>query len=178
MVLYGLSLYLAKIVVTTRRGSEQIDIRGTARQHWNVVLGVAVAGGLTPYAFYQYGGVQAANSLLKRVGSSYRAVPAGDALGVAPDIAVGIYGALVAGVFVVAGLAYLVYVQLDPDPDGEFGDPTAIDLSTLDAGGVRAAPPEAFADLTEDEATRYASEAIEADNKDESASHPRSVRRG
>jgi Twin arginine targeting (Tat) protein translocase TatC, Archaeal clade len=161
IILYGLSLYLAKVVVTARRGSEEIDIRGTARRHWNVVLGLAVAGGLTPYGFYQYGGMEAINSLLRRVGSRYRAVAPGDALGVTPDVALGIYGALVAGVFVVAGLAYLVYVQLDPDPDGEFGDPTAIDLSTLDAGGVRAAPPEVFAELSEDEATRYASEALD-----------------
>ncbi|MFB6293620.1 MAG: twin-arginine translocase subunit TatC [Halonotius sp.] len=160
-ILYALSLYLAKVVVTARRGSEQIDVRGTARRHWNVVVGLAVAGGLLPYAFYRYGGVETVNSLLGSVGSRYRILPAGDALGVAPDVAFGVYGVLVAGLFVVAGLAYLVYAELDPDPHGEFGDPTAIDLSNLDAGGVRAAPPEAFAELTEAEATQYASEAIE-----------------
>ncbi|PSQ00713.1 hypothetical protein BRC89_01370 [Halobacteriales archaeon QS_4_70_19] len=46
------------------------------------------------------------------------------------------------------------------------GDPADIDLSTLDAAGIRAAPIEAFADMEEDEAVSLAGEAMEDDDPD------------
>jgi sec-independent protein translocase protein TatC len=165
VVLYGMSLYLAKVVVTARRGSEQIRVLATARQHWNRLLGIGVVGGVGPYVCYRYGGIEATNWLLAFAGSRYRLSAAGETLGVAPDVALGLYGAVVAVAFVTLGLAYFVYSGLDPDPNNEFGDPTAIDLSTLDAAGVRAAPPEAFAELSEEDATQHASDAIEQGDK-------------
>ncbi|MFD1642846.1 twin-arginine translocase subunit TatC [Halohasta litorea] len=173
IVLYGLSLYLAKIVVTARRGSEQIDIRGAASRHWNVLAGLVLGGFGLVYAFYEYGGVAAVNGLLERevslfsvtIGTSYRLQPAGAALGVAPDVAIGLYGAIASLVLTVAGLAYFVYAELDADViETNLGDPTEIDLAELDAAGVRAAPPEAFVELDEDEAMAMASQALDADN--------------
>ncbi|TQQ79920.1 preprotein translocase subunit TatC [Halonotius terrestris] len=163
VVLYGLSLYLAKVVVTTKRGSEQIEIRPTIRRHWNVLLGIAGVGAILPYAFYEYGGRTAVNSVLAYplIDSRYRILPPGEGLGTDPMTAMAIYGGIVAAILALVGLAYLIYAGLDVDPHGEFGDPTAIDLSTLDAAGIKAAPPEAFIELTEDEAMQYASAAID-----------------
>ena len=170
VILYGLSLYLAKVVVTARRGSEQIDIRGTARRHWNALGGLLLSGFGGVYTFYEYGGVTAVNGLLSRevsilswtISTAYRIQPAGETLGITADMAVGLYGAILGVTLSLVGLAYFVYTELDHDRiESNVGDPTAIDLSDLDAGGVRAAPPEAFAELTEAEATQYASEAID-----------------
>ena len=167
VVLYGLSLYLAKVVVTTKRGSDQIDVRATLRKRWNVLSGLTIVGAILPYAFYTYGGRSAANAVLAYplIDSRYRVLPLGDGLGVAPQTALVIYGTIVAVLLAVGGLAFLIYSGLQADPDSEFGDPTAIDLATLDAGGVRAAPPEAFIELSEEEAMGYASAAIEAGEK-------------
>jgi sec-independent protein translocase protein TatC len=173
IVLYGLSLYLAKIVVTARRGSEQIEIRGTASRHWNVLAGLLLGGFGFVYAFYEYGGVDAVNSLLSlqlslgpwTIASGYRLQPAGAALGLAPNVAIGLYGGILGLALALLGLAYFVYTELDPDQiESNMGDPTAIDLSALDAEGIRAAPPEAFVDLDEDEVMAMASQALEADN--------------
>mgnify|MGYP000730532281 CR=1 FL=1 len=163
IVLYGLSLYLAKVVVTTKRGSDQIDIRTTVRDHWNSLAGLAVVGAVLPFAFYTYGGRNAVNAVFAYplIDSRYRVLPPGEGLGVDPQTAMAIYGGVVAALLVVGGLAFLVYAGLEVDPDGEFGDPTAIDLATLDAAGIEAAPPEAFIELTEEEAMGYASAAIE-----------------
>jgi len=46
------------------------------------------------------------------------------------------------------------------------GGPADIDLDELDAAGVRAAPPEAFLSLTEDEALAHAKRAMDADEPD------------
>ena len=164
MVLYGLSLYLAKIVVTTKRGSEQIDVLGTARERWNVLVGAFGAGYALSWVFYTAGGVDVANRFFVAIGSEYRALPAGEGLGIEATTAIALYGLLAGIILVVLALAYVVYDSLDVDPDGEFGDPTAIDLSTLDAAGIRAAPAEAFVALSEAEAMGHASEAIEADD--------------
>ena len=163
IVLYGLSLYLAKVVVTTKRGSDQIDIRTTVRDHWNSLAGLAVVGAVLPFAFYTYGGRNAVNAVFAYplIDSRYRVLPPGEGLGVDPQTAMAIYGGVVAALLAVGGLAFLVYTGLEVDPDGEFGDPTAIDLATLDAAGIEAAPPEAFIELTEEEAMGYASAAIE-----------------
>ncbi len=164
VILYGLSLYLAKVVVTAKRGSEQIDVRGAASRHWNVLAGLIAVGFGLSYAFYEYGGVAAVNAAFARVGSQYRLLPAGEGLGVSPEIAIGLYGTLVGGALAVAGLAYFIYSELETtEPDGALGDPTALDLSTLDAAGVNAAPSETFVALSEDEAMGYASEALSAD---------------
>jgi len=175
IVLYGLSLYLAKIIVTAKRGSEQIDIRGTASDHWNALAGLLLGGFGVVYAFYEYGGVDAVNSLLGlevslwtwTISTSYRFLPAGEGLGVDPNVAIGLYGGLLGIVLTLLGLAYFVYVELDADViETNLGDPTEIDLSELDAAGIRAAPPEAFVDLEEDEAMAMASKALDDDDPD------------
>ncbi|MXR40202.1 preprotein translocase subunit TatC [Halobaculum sp. WSA2] len=161
LLLYGASLYLAKVVVTAKRGSERIDAVATARRHWNVLAGVGVAAAAAVYLFYARGGAAAVNGLVAGTRlTSYRF-----ATGLAPPA----LAALAAGVGVavaVVALAYFVYVELDEATavvGDRAGDPDAIDLMALDEAGVRAAPPEAFDGMTEPEALEAASAAMEAD---------------
>jgi sec-independent protein translocase protein TatC len=168
LVLYGVSLYLAKVVVTARRGSAQIEVAAVARDRWNLVAGGAVLGGAAVYAFYEYGGVAAGNDLLVAVGSDYRLGPAGSALGLSPTVALALYAALAGLLGAVVALAYYVYVELEAvvDPGVAAGsDPADVDLAELDEAGVRAAPPEAFAELSEEEAMALASGAVDDGEK-------------
>jgi len=166
LVLYGLSLYVTRVVVTAKRGSEMIDLRHVARSRWNLLAGLAVVGFLAVYAFYTRGGVAYANEALAAVGSDYRLLRPGATFGLDPQVALylwGVLGALLAGVL---ALMYFVYAELERitaglDPTGAVGDPANLDIGDLDESGVWAAPPEAFAALSEEEAMRHASEAMD-----------------
>ena len=158
LTLYGLSLYLAKIVTTARRGSEQMHVSGTLREHWNTIAGTAAVGGLAVYVFFARGGVGYFNAGLDAIGSGYFAF--------APSSSV-VFGAYIAATAVAAGavaLGFFVYRDLDDLAivEAGVGDPAAIDLDDLDAAGVRAAPPEVFAALSEEEAMAAAGDAIDA----------------
>jgi sec-independent protein translocase protein TatC len=157
LILYGISLYLAKIAVMTKRGSERIDLRRTARDRWNLVAGVGVVGALVVYAFYERGGVEHANRLLAAVGGSDYAISApSSAFATAGFVALG--GVVAAA----AALGYFVYRDLgDVVGESGVGDPSKIDLGELDADGVRAAPPEAFAHLDEATAMGAAGDALD-----------------
>ena len=165
IVLYGFSLYLAKLVVTAQRSSDRIDVLGAVRNHWNVVGGAAVLGGGLVYAFYEYGGRTAFNDLLRAAGSDWRFFEPGAGLGVDPATAAGIYVAVWALAFVVVATLWAVYADLDTTSAGyQYGDPTAIDVSELDAAGVRAAPDDAFAEMDEEESLALAQTAIDDDD--------------
>lgn len=174
IVLYGLSLYLAKIVVTTKRGSEQINVPRTVRAHWNSLAGAFVAGLALVYGFYTSLGVERANQVFVAIRSDYRLLPAGEGLGVDPMVAIALYGTIAGIVLALLALAFFLYTSLESvGPDGtpidagaesDLGEPTALDLSTLDAAGIRAAPDEAFIELDEPEAMELASTAIENDD--------------
>ena len=162
LTLYGLSLYLAKVVTTARRGSERMDVRGSLREHWNVIAGVAAVGGLLVYGFFARGGVGVFNRGLAAIGSDYAVyAPASPAV-------LGVYVALTAVVAAVIALGYFVYADLDDLAvvAAGIGDPAAIDLDDLDAAGVRSAPPEVFAAMEEAEAMAAAGDAIDAGNKE------------
>ncbi|EMA67891.1 twin-arginine translocase subunit TatC [Halorubrum kocurii] len=165
IVLYGFSLYLAKLVVTAQRSSDRIDVFGAARNHWNVVGGAAVLGGGLVYAFYEYGGRTGFNDLLRLVNSDWRFLEPGAGLGTDPATAAAIYAAAWAIVFVAVATLWAVYADLDTTSAGyQYGDPSAIDVSELDAAGVRAAPDDAFAEMGEDESLALAQAAIDDDD--------------
>jgi sec-independent protein translocase protein TatC len=164
LVLYGFSLYLAKLVVTAQRSADGINTLGAARNHWNVVGGAAVLGGGLVYAFYEYGGRTGLNDLLRLAGSDWRFLEPGASLGVDPAIATGLYAAVWALAFVVIATLWAVYADLDTTSAGyQYGDPTAIDVGELDAAGVRAAPDDAFTEMDEEESLALAQAAIEDD---------------
>jgi len=165
IALYGFSLYLAKLVVTAKRSSDRIDVPAAARNHWNVVGGAAVLGGGLVYAFYEYGGRTGLNDLLRLVGSDWRFLEPGAGLGTDPATAAGVYAAAWALAFVAVATLWAVYVDLNTTSPGyQYGDPTAVDVSELDAAGVRAAPDDAFAEMDEEESLALAQAAIDDDD--------------
>jgi len=167
IVLYGFSLYLTKVVITAKRGSEQISIGAAAAGHWNFILGFGLVGGLLVYAFFTRGGLPATNDLLAWVGSSRRFAQPGASLPVSQTVGLALWAAAGAVIAGVVAFMYYVYAELDAAVDPiEMGDPTEIDLADLDADGIRAAPPEAFADLSEDDAVSMAGDAMDDDDKE------------
>ncbi|MFB6169315.1 MAG: twin-arginine translocase subunit TatC [Haloferacaceae archaeon] len=167
LVLYGVSLYCAKVAVTAKRGREAFDPRLLVREHWNSLAGATLVGFLAVYGFYTRGGVAAANAALAAVGSSYTLLPAGSTLGVAPGTAAAVYGVggALLGLAVAAGYHTYRDLEASVDPLEAPGAPAEVDVSALDAAGVRAAPPEAFAAMSEDEAVELAERAIEDDDR-------------
>ena len=162
LTLYGISLYLAKVVTTARRGSERMDVRGSARAHWNVIAGTGAVGGLLVYAFFARGGVGIFNRGLAAIGSDYAVyAPTSPAV-------LGVYVGLTAVAAAVVALGYFVYADLDDLAivEAGIGDPAAIDLDDLDAAGIRSAPPEVFAAMEEAEAMAAAGDAIDAGDKE------------
>ncbi|WP_254832527.1 twin-arginine translocase subunit TatC [Haloglomus salinum] len=112
-------------------------------------------------------------------------------LGLSPEVALGIGAVAVALGAVLVALAYLLVAAVDDIIEAEgglkaverglnrsatageggpapasTGAPGDIDLSELDAGGIRAAPIEAFADMEEDEALSLAGDAMDEDDPD------------
>ncbi len=167
LVLYGVSLYCAKVAVTAKRGRGAFDTRTLVRDHWNTLAGGSFVGFLAVYGFYTRDGVAATNSLLAGVGSGYVLYPAGTTLGLDPATAAAVYGVggAVVGLAVAAG--YHAYRDLASavGPPQQPGDPAEIDVGELDADGVRAAPPETFAAMDEDEAVALAGAAVDAGNR-------------
>ncbi|MFC4359588.1 twin-arginine translocase subunit TatC [Halobium salinum] len=173
IVLYGFSLYLAKMVVTAKRGSESMDLRASAAERWNVVVGAFAAGVAAVYLFYTRGGVVYTNDLLASIGSSFRLYDLPVALpeSVPALVSILLAGALLGLLLALVALLYVAYAALGTADDGagrtgRVGDPAGIDLSGLDAAGVEAAPPEAFESMTEEEALALAREAMEADDRE------------
>lgn len=113
MLLYGLSLYVSKIVVTVKRGRDDIDVRGVFRAAWNRILGVVVLGFGAGYAVEQYNGIQLFNDGLAALGSGVRVPTVERALGVPTDTAVLVLGAAFAALAVLAATLYYLYVAVD-----------------------------------------------------------------
>jgi len=163
VVLYGISLYLARLAVALRRGRDAMDLVGSVRANWNklaagFVLSAAAAG------WFYTSGYALVNRALASIPAAYRPAPLAPTtwLSVPPDVGGAIVAGL-AGLFVAVVLvAYYAWPDLEP-AEGPMGRPESIDLATLDAAGVRAAPPEAFADLSEDEVMTHARAAMDAD---------------
>jgi sec-independent protein translocase protein TatC len=162
LTLYGVSLYISKVVVTARRGSEQMNVEASVRLHWNVIAGVGVVGALLVYAFFERGGVASANRLLDVAGSDYGFVAPSSPLLTGVFVAL---GGLVAAVLAVGYFVYRDIGELAAVEAG-IGDPAEIDIGELDADGIRAAPPEVFAELDEDRAMGYASEALDEGDRE------------
>ncbi|WP_135821737.1 twin-arginine translocase subunit TatC [Halostella litorea] len=188
VVLYVVSLGLAKLVTNVRRTGAAPDAVGAGSGRRTVGIGalaVAATFAATVGAI-RAGAVGYLNRELLPIvdrtvvdalnGSVLPSLPFGpDAVttrplstpaGLAEQAVVAGEVALVVALLLV--LAYTVKVLREPvapryDAATGTPDPADIDLGPLDAAGVRAAPPEVFADLTEDEALARAREAMDAD---------------
>jgi sec-independent protein translocase protein TatC len=172
VLLYAVSLQLTKFVVSIKRGSERVGIRGIARRRWNLLAGAAFVAGVAVYAALVAVADGALAPALARVPAAYRP----DSVvvrvfGLGAEESAILVGALAGLVAATAVLVYYLNRALDevaasdsrPAPSST-GDPAEIDLRELDAAGVRAAPPEAFVELSEEEALAIASAALEDDD--------------
>jgi sec-independent protein translocase protein TatC len=173
--LYAASLALSKVVVNLRRRGE----------------GAAAADGLLQTRLLQFGGfflgLFLASVLAIRVGvvevidsSVVPALPSvlqpenplaagglDPAAGWVAQSLISLQIAIVVSLLVL--LAYTLRVlrsPVVPRASGRYQEPAAIDLGILDAAGVRAAPPEVFAEMTEEEALSKASTAMDDDDPD------------
>ncbi|MEF8776109.1 MAG: twin-arginine translocase subunit TatC [Haloarculaceae archaeon] len=173
--LYAFSLGVTKLVVLAQRAGESVPLSEVVRNNWNVLAGVFVLGAGGVFYAIRQGGLSAFNGALRTMGSGYR-LPTADILsllGLSPTISAAIIGVVVGLVALGIALFYFrikalerlqVRAEVAGPGEPEIGEPAEIDLGALSTPAVRAAPAEAFAELTEEDALGYASEAMEADN--------------
>ena len=182
--LYGLSLGVTRLAVLSKAAGANVPIRLVVRKRWNVLAGAVVLAAGAGYVYLTGGGLDATNGVLEAIGSAYRFPTATElsVFGLDPTAsAAAITGVLALVVF---GLALFVlrirelqavaaadrrepiaHSELAAEgPSASVGHPSEIDIENLNAAAVRAAPPETFAEMTEDEAVAHAQRAIEADN--------------
>ena len=163
--LYGLSLGLTRVVVTLQRGGSAIDVRRVLRERWRAILGVptVVAGAVAALIVAGFGEfvnqtVVPAVPYVSPEEPVFKYI--GPMLGLPRELAIAVVAGAVFLAVLVLAFAYSIYRAIDAAAStGRAGDPRAIDFERLDATGVRAAPPEAFRDLSEQEAVAQASKA-------------------
>ncbi|MFB6310092.1 MAG: twin-arginine translocase subunit TatC [Salinirussus sp.] len=171
IALYGVSLAITKLVVLSRRAGEHVPLKGLIRERWNLLAGVVVLVGGAAWIALTRGGLEVANELLRAVGSSYRA-PTSETFsifGLTPSASAAIVAVVVA---LFAGAGALLYVRIkaletvsipDQPAPASAGEPAEMDVGALSAAGLRAAPLEAFAALSEEEAVGLAQTALDND---------------
>jgi sec-independent protein translocase protein TatC len=164
VVLYGFSLYLARLAVAFKRGGETGEMARSVRANLNrIAAGFVLASGVA-WWFFAHGIAVVNESLLPRLPAAVRpgAIDPASFAPLAGEAGIWALAAIFGLVVALVLALYYAWPSLE-SPGGEFGDPSAIDLETLDAAGVEAAPPEAFAAMDEEEALGAANAAMEAD---------------
>ncbi|RNJ25400.1 twin-arginine translocase subunit TatC [Halosegnis longus] len=177
VVLYAFSLGLTRFLVTAQAAGRQVGLKPTARKNWNVLAGVGFLTGAVTFLLGratfdgQLDGVMRMLESLPYFGPSFaerfpQTLTTDTLFGVDAVVVVAVAAALVAAVAAFAVTVVLMFRALDAVADrsprvASTGDPADLDLSELDAAGIRAAPPEPFEALTEDEALALASGALD-----------------
>ena len=142
LALYGVSLYLSRLVTVIRFGTSGSELLQVLRSHRRepVLLGTAAAVVMTlVVGFIGLGPVPIATA----------------AVGVGLAVAV-----ITIGVRLYRSLPSVDGVELG------LGDPQQLDLQTLDAAGIRSAPAEAFEVVDDDAIVEMAAAAVDADEYD------------
>jgi len=192
VALYGFSLGLTKLLVLSKRAGEVVTVREVVRDGWNVIAGSFLLAAAAVYGYLLRGGLEATNEALAAIGSAYR-LPTRSELGVFGVDATAVGATLAATVGVLAAVVAIFYLRIKvletrtaadstaagaepgeavtadaattaPETAPSAGEPAEIDIDALSAPAVKAAPPEAFADLSEDEVLQHAERAIENDD--------------
>ncbi len=173
LFLYVLSLGLTKFVVAVRHSREAVGYRRILRAHWTTVLGAALLGGAVTYVGLSSGVREVVNEYARQLpmGLGFTLYPIERVLGLPRPTALLAAAAAVALLAALAAFVYRLFATVErlaaeTGPRGVTGDPAAIDLDTLDAAGVRAAPPEVFAEMDEETALGHARTAMEAGDHD------------
>ncbi|PSP56750.1 preprotein translocase subunit TatC [Halobacteriales archaeon QS_1_67_19] len=160
--LYAFSLYLTKVVVTLKRGSERFSALDIIRKGGIRLVGVPVLAFLVVRLFLAEVGVTAVNDSLP---GGYAVPPVEQLFGLPRgDAVLAAAGVAAAVAFVGAFLYYLTKALNEVAPGGDVrraGGPAEIDVENLDAGGVRSAPPEVFTEMSEEEAVDHARRAMD-----------------
>ncbi|WP_423743138.1 twin-arginine translocase subunit TatC (plasmid) [Haladaptatus sp. SPP-AMP-3] len=174
LVLYAVSLYLTKIVVTIRRGSDEVSLGRTVREKWNNILGIVLIGGVGTYLLISQGaGGYLNRELIPTLNDTLPAkyhlpfVPAVENLfGIPREQALLVAALVVAAATLLLAVLYYLFVSLEASADmtSPSSAPAAIDVDELDATGVRAAPPEVFETMSGDESLDHARTAMSHDN--------------
>ncbi|EMA48775.1 Sec-independent periplasmic protein translocase [Halococcus morrhuae DSM 1307] len=167
ILLYVLSLGLTRFVVTLQRGGSAVSVRGVVRDRWARVLGIPVliAGGVAGAIVAGFGGYFN-RVIVPQIPFFAPEEPVfkyiGPLLGLPRDAAIAVVAAAIFLALVVLALVYYLYraVERAAAEPGRPDSPATIDVGALDAAGVRAAPAEAFAEMSEEEATAQASMAM------------------
>jgi sec-independent protein translocase protein TatC len=159
LVLYAASLYFAKFVTAVSRGGST-QVVGSLRANWNRIAGTFVLAGGAVYYLVQQGYVAAVNEALLLAPAGFRYEIALEGLPLAGQelaLALGVaWGAVVTLPVVV----YYAWPELEPRyVDRDRG----LDIDELSASGIKAAPADLFADLSEEEALAHAQRAMDAD---------------
>ncbi len=164
-LLYAFSLYLSKVLVTIKRGSDEINIKRSILQKWNHILGITLVAGAAAYLFITQGGrVYVNEQVLPMLPAAYRPAPfpaLQQAMGVQRGTAVVLAAVAIALVALVVSVLYFLFGSLEAGAN--IGQSSGLDLNELNAAGVRAAPPKLFAEMKEGESIEYARAAIDDD---------------
>ena len=161
LVLYGMSLYLAKFVTAIHRGGQTM-VKAKLKRNWRKVVGPFAVVGVGTYVGVQAGALAWLNA------NVIAAIPADlrpGALSTAPFPGTGTVELVVASAVVgaIAAFPFLIYYAWpELQPRGSRGDPANIDVGELPAEGVRAAPIEAFLEMSENKAVKLARRAMDA----------------
>jgi len=187
VALYAISLGVTKLAVLSQQAGRQVPTRNVARDRWNQLGGVFVLSAAGMYAYLLRGGLEETNDLLAWVGSDYR-FPGGGQLGAfgLSSAAIGTVLAVFVGLLL-AGVAlfYLRIVELErraealeaeraaeqtgtqqaaEESEPDAGEPAEIDIGAMSGRAIKAAPAEAFLELSEERALEYAQQAVDEDN--------------
>jgi sec-independent protein translocase protein TatC len=183
VVLYFISLGITKLVVLSKRAGESVPTRTVVSERWNVLAGAAVLTVAAVYAFMYEGGTAAVNDLLAGIGSGYRFTPGPelDVFGLDPTVVVAVIAAGYAAIVVGILLFYLRVQKLEEvarqqrqeanssqqsqqQTDADPGESAEIDVAGMSAKALDAAPAEAFAGLSEQQALQLAQNAVDNEN--------------
>ncbi len=170
VLLYAASLALTRTIVNVKRGAADVSVREELRARWNVLLAVPLLAAAGVVMAIESGlGTAIEESVFPLVPGAYRPagfLPAEALFGLPRTETLVILGALVFLATLVLTTVVVLYRAVNAaalSSPGEFGDPTAIDLSELDAAGIEAAPEAAFVELGEEEVLSIAREAMASD---------------
>ncbi len=173
MGLYVFSLALAKLATNVRRaGAAQTAIGGPSRlrRRAAVLVGLGILAGIATGLAVEAGLLEVLYTdirpLLPEAVRPTEPLGIGDHaadFGPAGPVVIGLYAALAVTLVPAAVVALIVlrrpvYPPLQPDDDER------VDLDPLPADRISELPDEVFADMSEDEATAYASNALDADD--------------